>query len=59
MRIHERDTSAPVTPEMVRTLVESLKQSPEIDQGFGTEFAVRADRLDDAISMLEQVANQL
>lgn len=59
MQLRERDTHAAVTPEMLRKLVESLKQSPDTDQGFGAEFAVRADHLDDAISLLEQVANQL
>jgi hypothetical protein len=59
MNLYEPDTAAHITPEMINDLVEALGQSPEVDKGFGAEFIVRADRLQFAISILEQVAHQL
>lgn len=59
MQFEEADTGAPITAEMLRNLVEALGQSPETDFQFGVEFIVHADRLNDAISILEQLAAQM
>lgn len=55
MIIVERQTGAPVTREMIERLVERLGRSPDVD-GAGVNFAVYSPDLDDACSILEQLA---
>lgn len=59
MNLYEPDTAAIVTPNMIYQLVEALGKSPETGDADGSAFIVRADHLQQAITLLEQVAHQL
>lgn len=58
MQFTESDTGAPITPEMLQSLISALSHSKEVNSD-GAEFAVRSDHLNSAISVLEQLVAQL
>lgn len=58
IKLIERDTGATLKAYDVRRLVDALNKSKGIDQ-HGAEFSVRYDTLQDAIDVLEQIAQQM